>query len=277
MLAVCGCNQLLGVQQTQLYDGRPTPMCPSIGTLPTLYGDTHELPAAGCTSYRVGSDVDIAIARCTLQAISRGPIDQMLTPVVMDPIGYIYNGPHVAPEGTSMFIAYNDVSTQRPQLREFDLQPDDSWRTGIEVALPAPSRLAAYTPPTHGPDRRIVYEIADGAATSLEELSSVDGGPWQEAMRYPMTELGIHNSTPFALEQPSMTPDGLRLLFVGSYTEPGPTIVNGVFYADRVDIDQHFGVAQMLDRVPRDAREPYMTANCGRVYYTGLGAVYYVE
>jgi hypothetical protein len=50
-----------------------------------------------------------------------------------------------------------------------------------------------------------------------------------------------------------------------------------VYYADRASIDDLFGTASPVDSVPTGIAWPHMTADCGRLYYSALGSVFYAE
>ena len=57
--------------------------------------------------------------------------------------------------------------------------------------------------------------------------------------------------------------------------------VYGIMYADRLDGSSQFGVAHFVDGAPLarsvDLRYPFMTADCGRLYFTGLGQILYLN
>jgi hypothetical protein len=69
-----------------------------------------------------------------------------------------------------------------------------------------------------------------------------------------------------------MSPDGLRVVYQ-AYPAGG---MRSVVYADRERVDDPFQLVAPLENVPI-ASDLFMTADCGRIYFAGLGAISYVE
>jgi hypothetical protein len=51
----------------------------------------------------------------------------------------------------------------------------------------------------------------------------------------------------------------------------------GTFYYERVDVSQPFGPPHYVATVPHDAQDPFMTNDCGRIYFDALDTVLYVD
>jgi hypothetical protein len=103
---------------------------------------------------------------------------------------------------------------------------------------------------------------------ALHEIVGHEGSGWQSVLPGYTTELGIQVATP-----PNLSADGLRMVF-RAYESTGNTFA--VFYADRESIDARFGMAQPVAGVP-DVSDPFMSDDCARIYFSGLGSLLYVD
>ncbi|HSD87772.1 MAG TPA: hypothetical protein VLB44_09675, partial [Kofleriaceae bacterium] len=104
-------------------------------------------------------------------------------------------------------------------------------------------------------------------------------GAWTELYRFPVTDLGLSSgATPMEI---SLSPDGLRLTFMtpgvwtmdssGQYIYSDP-----VFYAERAALTDRFNMPVALPSVPEQVQWPFMTADCGRIYFSALNRVFYL-
>ena len=121
---------------------------------------------------------------------------------------------------------------------------------------------------------------------TLVELSDLDGH-WKPIDKYVTTDFG--DITGF--DSPSLSPDGTRLLFIasqpyvvqggnGSGSDGGPPMQqfqSPIMYAERATVQDRFGKAQILDTVPDLVRWPFMTEDCGRIYFSALNRVFYLK
>ena len=69
---------------------------------------------------------------------------------------------------------------------------------------------------------------------------------------------------------PNLSPDGLRLV-LGSTTQQSK-----VMYSDRPSVDMRFRQAVPLMDIP-DVPDPFLTEDCARVYFSGIGSVFYAQ
>lgn len=275
LFVVGGCNQLLGLAPTTTDDARPPPMCPSIGSLPTLYGELHQLPLRRCDSYTPSRKSGTAIAMCDGTIVS-GAIDQPMAPITLDPVPpRVERGPRLSAEGDRLLFPIYDADLSKYEIAEYEPAANGTWRSA-RPAVPYADVLTELSAPTLGPDRRLVFQTYDTTITSLVLVELSDkGGGWIENARYRIGELSLAAIT---ANYPNLTQDGLRLVFVSDANVPGERYINqAVFYADRATLNDRFGTARVLDVAPHMIQTPYLTPDCGRLYFTALGTVFYME
>jgi len=285
LVATCACNSILGIDPTDLTAaaGRPPPACPALGGTPTFYGELHQLPAArDCVSYSPNVDLKLAAARCN-DVLSIGPLDEPLAPITASPlVSYYKDGPHLEPDGDHFMMVWFDTIVGQHAVAEFARGPDDTWTGGTPLHIAVLGTAGFYiSNPTAGTDRRMVYQDYD---YSLQRGSVVEladrGAGWKELWRYSNAELFPAEPTTELYEQ-SLSPDGLRMVFTAAQdiTRPDGTTktVWGTFYSDRATLDDHFTAAREIPAVPPDIYDPYLTPDCGRVYFEGLGTIFYLE
>ncbi len=290
----CGCNQVFGVQHTELVDSPPAvdaalpPVCPAIGTVPTFANELYQLQARYCSSYATSSDTDQAVALCN-NVVAAGTRDSELVPVAMTPPSspsYV----RLAPEGDRMLAGiYQTVAPYGVVLHELSLDAAGATDRGVVFADKGGAYIVASTP-TRGPVRAVVFSVYDAqlAASVLIEIEDPGSG-WTEKRRTPAETLGVSS-----VDEPHLSADGLRLVFVsyggfvggdgGPAPEPptDPTMEPAspdqpVFYTDRASRDEPFGMAKPLMTVPSFVQWPHLTEDCGRIYFSALNTVFYLR
>jgi len=95
-----------------------------------------------------------------------------------------------------------------------------------------------------------------------------DGGTWHLTTSHPLSELGL--TLAIAI---SMTSDGLRALVLGG-TGDGTVHMQ---YTDRAALDAPFRTATQVEGLFAQADDATLNDNCSRVYFTGLGSIFYVQ
>lgn len=320
LLALCGCNQAFDLKSTKLADPHPDAAvpaaCPAIGNVPRFSDDMKQIPPRSCDGYTV-SEHDTAMAMCRdpqgVTWLLGGAADAELSNVITMDMPYQYDLPRLAPDGDRLFISHAETgatpATSTDQIIEF------AW-SGTTV-----SKMASYTAPhdyqygaeyfeistpSRGPDHHIVYSDYNYTSAITELVEIADGsGAFKEVARYPITELG---DTMTAISRPSLSPDGLRLVFLmydylasgggatgggattsggGTDLPPGGVIGGGglycqgggnvVMYADRATTADHFSKAVAMETLPNMVDYPYMTEDCGRIYVSALNRVFYFK
>ena len=313
VVVVCGCNNIFDLRATRLADAPPTPppidappppVCPAIGTVPKFGDDLRQIDAKNCIGYVVG-DNQIAMAQCA-NAPARGPADGVMQPVTL--AADVYDPPRLAPDGNTVIVdAYNTTSA-RYEMRVY------AWDgTGFAMATsyvpPTDGAYAEYfefSTPSRGPDQRVVYSDYNSSTAQYElvEIGDPGNGTWAEVGRSTLTNVDAETKDILSITQASLSPDGLRLVFMayaaygttwggGALTSStsnagtaegiayiGPGCLYGtqvVMYADRASTTSRFTDAHVIDSVPDQLGWPYMTEDCGRIYFSALNRVYYFK
>jgi hypothetical protein len=205
----------------------------------------------------------------------------------------------LAPDGDHVFISHSDSTTYASQFIEFKwngttLEKGDVYAAPHDYQY---GELFDISTPSRGPDRHIVYSDYNYTTAKTEIVEIADGGgKFVEVARYPLEELGDSVMQPM---KPSLSADGLRLVFLntsyvaGGGVGYGTNSANGadlgggggwcgysnnvVMYTDRPNPSAHFGPAQVIDTVPDQVDWPYMTEDCGRIYLSALNRIFYFK
>jgi len=265
LLIASGCNQALGLTETQAIDAHPPPMCPRVGGVPTLYGALQQVPIRYCTHYTPSVDRSVALASRDVQTLVRGPLDHDVTevPLVPPPTGNFTILP--MPEGDRVLVnVASSVGISAASI-EYTIGTDGAAHAGTQYPL---AQTVALSRPSGGPNRRMVYEEPG----TLVELGDTGAG-FVEVRRYPLSELTTDASV--HVNDASLSPDGLRLVFIAA--NGGTINTRVVYYTDRATTEDHFGPIHVLETAPSGVSHPYLTANCGRLYFSALDTVFYLE
>jgi hypothetical protein len=315
LLGLCGCNQAFNLDSTKLrdapiqvpIDAPPPPVCPALGTVPRFSDDLRQIAPRMCEAYAV-SENQIAMGFCNGKLV-RGAADaEMTQEITLDP-SFASDLPRLAPDGDHLFLSHLEYNPQTGNYSTsfnefawngsgFDKQAgykppvDTTYGEGFEISTPS-----------RGPDRHIVYGDYNYTMGKYELVEIADGkGAFTEVQRYPLESLG---PDVYVLRQPSLSPDGLRMVFIGSQDYaygggPGPVETNTgklsgadlgtgiggggcgytnnvVMYADRATTADKFNPAMVLETVPDQVDWPYLTQDCGRIYVSALNRIFYFK
>ena len=198
--------------------------------------------------------------------IGEGPLDGPFTLVAGFELvdKHHFDAPRLAPEGDQVIIRDWDESTLVGRIGMYSGQP---LTFAYEIRLPnneTTDSFARYGSPSRGPKRRMFFRQT---TTPLTELEVDDAGTSTVVGTYTEADLGVMN---FAGLLPSMTPDGLRIVFFAAAT------ASGIFYSDRETTADRFRPATLLMGVPGSS-DVYMTENCDRLYFSALGSVLWIQ
>ena len=121
--------------------------------------------------------------------------------------------------------------------------------------------------PSRRPSARLIHVRPN--AGLVDEWVEDAPDTWRLFHSYQPQDLG----TISLYTQFNLTPDGLHAVFQqarvdGSYA---------VAHAWRDTIDAPFGQAVPIMGVPRSAIDAFMTHDCGRIYFAGLGSIFYAQ
>lgn len=264
VVAVCGCNQALGLHQTKELDAHvsffdaPTDApftCPPTGTAPAFSPLFHQLPITGCYDYTLSASADLAVAVCG-SLLGAGAIDQAMQHISLGVSVNELWGPRLDPEGDQLF-AYSAI----PQEFRVYTQTAGTWTRSADLAISA--TYGAISVPTRRPNRRVMVTMG----SDIHELVETGDNVWTDEFTHTLAELSLPQIAPVYL-----SPDGLRLL------APGMSTGNPVLYADRAAVGGPFNTAVPLAGVPTPLLGGvFMTEDCSRIYLYGLDTLFYVQ
>jgi hypothetical protein len=263
VLAVAGCNQAFGLDRTQPVDARyfDAPIdapfaCPPLGETPA-FSPSFQQVVYDCREYSLSLDRQ-ALALCgrepmlPFEGVIDGPLDRPAVGLA-DPT-YALQFARLAPEGDELVATYYRAGTGY-ELRTYARQPNGDWsRKGTIATAPSYRDVS-------GPTRRPRHVMLTTSSNALAEL--VEDTPlWRQVALHPASELGV--GYPGA---PKLSADGLRLLLVDG---------TRVVYADRPTIEAPFRPAAPVDGLPY-VTDAFLTDDCSRVYFSGVGTVFYSQ
>lgn len=275
VLTVAACNDVYGLGDTRLYTA-PT-SCPPIGTPPHYAPRFAQMLVADCDNYTPSSDAGFALAGCAnngTEYIGAGAIgdDLGLTDIPARNKCVNLNYARLAPEGDRAYVDDNNFDCLgNDSFAEYVATDPMHWTYVGDSGIPPSTdgtgeELGSFT---YGPDRHAM--VVSGTDGTLHEWV-LQGTSWHEILpAYVGPELGLRASS--INGAPNLTPDGLRLVFQAV----GADGAAATFYMDRPAIDARFTVATPLAGVPGDVYDAYLTPDCTRVYFSGLGRIFYLE
>ena len=264
-LLLVGCNQIYGLERTQSIDAAyfdaPPPTCPPLGAPPVFTQDFEQAVFQSCTDYTLSS-TGRALARCN-RVIAEGAVGEPLVGAVglEQTTSMTYDHPRLHPDGQSAIVRMTDRTGPRTAFAVFS-RTDSGWVKSSEFSVPY-TMLGSSAPSR---DRHVVVVASGGA---LRELADDGTGTWNEVLVHDFAELGITSLG----DQVNLSADGLRLILVGSPI--GKNEMN-LLYADRANETDRFSQAvpmPSLEYLPNG----FLTEDCGRLYFSALGTVFYVE
>jgi hypothetical protein len=277
IVALFGCNQVFGLHRTtelppadaQKYDAMlDAPFaCPPIGTPPAFVRRYHQPFVQSCTMYIASLTASFATALChpdpETSIISEGPINEAMTTSTFVPPNITLANPKLGPDGDVLLAHLAAGSTNTIALYD---------RTGSTWTF----RQDAYTLPLTDPDAIPSTPMRNGSFLTyttnnggeIHEIVHTSPGTWADKKKHTLTELGVST----VVDHIGLSPDGLRIVFRGATLSP---VMYGIFYADRQRPLDPFNGAILLD-LP-NATDPFMTEDCGRLYFDAIGTVFYVQ
>lgn len=275
LAALCGCNQILGLDPTvalppadaQYFDApSDAPFtCPPAGTLPLFSPVLHQIQQ-NCRFYSRSADWATAECRDTPTRIAQGAPDGPFTSIggLEDVNPFSYENPQLSPEGDELFVRYSDPGAATGTIQVFR-RNGSAWLPAGMVTIDgvAISAEVAFGTPSRGPNRRMFvsnYDISD-----LREIE-LDASYHATVVA---TYLPAQVDT-FLRSQPNLTPDGLRIIF-----SVGGGVQDQVSYGDRATLADRFTI-QTLQNVPT-GETPFLTEDCGRIYFSSASSVLWVQ
>jgi hypothetical protein len=250
--------------------------CPPSGT-PLRFSDTfvQVVPRQQCAGYTISTTANLAFAVCnaalgTTQTYfaQSTPDAGALDPVTVSPAPNLFQAA-LSPDGELWLERFDGTSS---------MQTISSYRPGATPATwvldrneyVVPGQLVGMVgaPMPAGAGRRLLY----ASQAAIYEIVEASPGVWQPVTSYSAASLGVTQIN----SPPDLSPDGLRVVFSGQRIVATGEDPNAVLYATRASLSAGFGKATVLDGPPLDAETPFLTADCSRLYFSGLDSVFYV-
>jgi hypothetical protein len=238
--------------------------CPRIGETPRFTRALTQLLLRNCDGYNFAASRGLAVAVCHSTSsgdstVEVGPVDDMLAPAAGMPVpnGFLISA-SISQDEQRIYVAYLDGESEAPFVIDTYRRQEDGWVLADTPQLRSdPGARLGSVAAVGGRDRVVLSNIG------ITEYV-IDGG-WNVVRTTTAAELGVELVTSF-----SMTPDGLRATFMG-----GVQIHSAQFYTDRPSVDDAFrpGVPLDVSYYPG----AFMTADCGRIYESGIGSVFYAR
>ncbi len=279
VLAATGCNPAFGLDRTKLVlDARPA-SCPPIGTAPRYTADFVQTIVADCHDYTPIVPAGLAVAGCagaTAPVNEAGPIDGPLAPIAVAPINTCVNLAYarLVPEGDRLYVDENNYDCDNNDIiGEYVPVDATTWQYVGDLGIPPSVGTdgEGFGSVTVAPNRHaMVTAYNDG---SLHEWVQQGDNTWREVLpAYTSAELGIGQYGVYTAV--NLTSDGLRGVFEAGVADgPGRSI----YYIDRPTIADRFGPATPIVGVPDVVTDAFVTDDCTRIYFSGLGRIFFVE
>lgn len=275
LAALAGCNSIFDLRPTQQLDAAyfDAPLdapyaCPMIGSAPAFSAALHQHLLQDCAGYASAADGTV-VASCVTnlggnRGVYQGESGQELQPAAGIPLpdaggGDGYDLPRISPDGQRLLVRHVDYNTGVSDFQYYARTTSGTW--SALAAPPFADRPFASTLAT-GPTGLHVL-VAEFISTSWTEWID-EGGTWRMAQTHTGASFGVDPIYSIA-----MTSDGLRALMSGQSPET-------MLYTDRASIEGPFSTAKPMPTLPVSS-DAVMTADCARVYLSGLGYVFYVQ
>jgi hypothetical protein len=259
------CNSIFGVTDVQpqdsLFEIDAPISCPLTGEVPRYTPLPTQLYARRCVDYQRTTAGDLAIGLCvqgTLDLWVEGPAEGTLDQPMFS--AFTYQFVALDPAGSTLVVADNSITTTAPLAYHRD---SSSW----VLDGPLPFSYPAYGLGTLArPGDALHVLIVEDPRMLVHEWVRV-GTTWMEQRMSTYGELGLSKLATSTLD---LSPDGLRMIAWGTRT--GDTS-SQMLYFDRADAGAKFNAPQPL-AIP-DVADAFITADCSRIYYSGLDRVFY--
>jgi len=268
--AVAGCNSIYDLDKTTIegtFEAHCTP-----GEVPHYAKRLHQVLIQACTEYTISPTTQTAIAVCFdgfELALAEGPIDKPLLkiqiPLPNPP--YAYQQPRLPPEGDRLLIEQQNTSLVNAgpiadSIYTVFKRSGGAWVRDYDIPGIVGSQQIGR--PSASPR---AHWFVSSFSTVVEYIETTPR-TWTAGTPFPAKDLGVDTVQGGI----NLTSDGLRAVFTGAIG-----MTRSVYYVERNSIDEKFGRATPLENVP-EVDDPFLTDDCGRVYFSGLGtSIFFAE
>jgi hypothetical protein len=245
------------------------PKCPDPATPPQFKGSLHQVND-NCTFYtrdeagmRDAALCDSGVVNAPA-VISDGGGDGLLTMVTLSPpLTSPPEMPRLSPEGDELWVRDGG------KVLVYSHAGDHSWTFARDLGVSLQDFQESFTPPTRWVAGKRRFVLTTLSAQHLQEWED-DGTNVTLQLDYPASQEG----TSFFIF-PTLTADGLRLVWSGAILTD-TTDASRTFYAYRQTLTESFSPGSVLQTAPI-VTDAFLTADCGRIYTSGLGSIFFAE
>jgi hypothetical protein len=276
LVVLCACNQVLGIDHTTHPLDAPIDApfaCPQLGKSLQFSPTPVMLQITQCQEYTTSRVADLALAYCYTPQnafVEQGPVDGALNPVPeLAPGNNSYTKPRVSPEGDQLVtLAFGNPGGFLRYRRSGTSWNADASAFTMPAQITLNDQVVMLSTPSRGPNRRMLALIDKAGATAIDELSDDASDTLGFVKEYTPAGFGL-----MAAEGPMLSPDGLRAVLRGVSADSTKV---GVWYMDRPSITSDFGTPQLVPGIP-DITDPFLTEDCGRMYFSTGGSIWYAQ
>ena len=280
ILALGGCNAIFGLDQTRAIDAAVSidaapAVCPAIGSgpptfapNPTVFGGMH------CVAYTTSAIRATAVTLC-----ETGLVEGLIGSSVFEAVaitgqaGFTLTSPRLSPNGDELFAVARPATPGGPrELQRYRRLGTGAFQFAETIPLSGPEalQLESVSPPSATADQHLIVHLFDtGGTSTFVELYEKSGSGWSELRRETRAQVGTES-----MGFPSLSPDGLRLVFSGSLPVGGAP---NILYRERASVADAFGPPVIIGGVDANRLWPHLAPDCSRLYFSRIDALEYVS
>jgi hypothetical protein len=285
IVMLTACDRVFGLVSAQLADGPPPdgpPHCPVMPGAPPKFSPVlHQSVARDCSFYTTSDVEDLATALCTDPMTGQlepdsGSIDLSLSKITLNSqfARASIASLKLAPGTDDLWVVQSDANNPaNSEVAVFARSDATTWAWRSTV-FALPSAAITTSPPASTPTGRHVLVLT--LSNTITEWKEISPGSWMPVHSYNVVDLGVLQ----ILSDVFLSRDGLRMSFIGQ-VQTGIDNPYAICDAERTDADSPFGQAHPIEGAPLspgfDVQFPFLTHDCGRLYFNALGQIMYLN
>jgi WD40 repeat protein len=241
-----------------------TGTCPAIGTVPPFSMNPTAIFDHRC-KYSESVAADLAVADCVsgtgrLEGPPGGPFT---TPLQIDvAAGVTLTDLRITPEGDRLIALASPTSGS--SVIDVYTRAGEVWQSPAPLPIAGLQSSDTVGTGSARSGQHVMVSHHDFNPGGFDEYRDLGTGTWDLPHAYTPGTFGLAT-----IGQPSLTPDGKRLVFVG---EPSGGSLS-IYYSDRASIDDPFTAATSIPVVEQFVFNPFLTADCSRLYFANAFAI----
>jgi len=241
--------------------------CPAIGTAPAFSMNPTTIFDKRC-KYSESVAADLAVADCVSSAgrLEGPPGGPFTTPLQIDvAAGTTLTDARITPEGDRL-IALASPTSGPPQIEVYT-RASGVWQSPTPLPISGLQSTDTVGTGSARSGQHLIVSHHDFNPGAFDEYRDLGNGTWDMPHSYSPGTFGLAT-----IGQPSLTPDGKRLVFIG---DPSGGSVS-LYYAERASIDDAFTAATNIPVFEQFTFNPFLTADCSRLYIASAFAVEFI-